>query len=132
MFSRIHAGILAKCLLFPLALAAGSDALAQSECPPWAKAKLEELQQRGVQAALEAQRTGNMGPYIATLQQNEAEGSKLPPACFPKSAVGPGDVTKLQCRNQWDDYNRCDFNFRKKLAAGFNPAYTCIRPTCSR
>jgi hypothetical protein len=38
----------------------------------------------------------------------------------------------MQCRSLWDRFNQCENEWRKRVAAGGQPPYTCVRPTCTR
>lgn len=103
---------------------------AQEDCPPWAQERIAQIQVQAVNVGAEFMTTGNAELYVQRLQQLNAALAQLPAACL-QQAGGGGD-NRLQCQQQWDNFHRCERDFRYKLAAGQNPAYTCIRPNCVR
>jgi len=108
--------------------------IAQQECPPWAQQRLAEIQLFAIQAGYEYGMTNDLGTYKERIQLIEEALSGLPKACIDQlqAQQGPQDqLDRMRCRQLWDAFNRCESDFKYKLAGGLNPAYTCQRPQCS-
>ena len=51
---------------------------------------------------------------------------------IPREFDYSGGQNQMQCSSQWNRFYQCQNEWKKRVAAGGQPPYTCVTPTCTR